>query len=105
MSFESEADAMSQSQTPQHDTVLKSTMPGEHSTQLPRSTIMSSVKQQTKEVWTQKLQYVVLIGDKLKFYSVEPIDDPYFTKDVILPKLTIVYRFQIINLSFTERMV
>lgn len=68
---------MSCNQTPQNDNILKSTMGGhgEYSTQLPRSTVTNSLKQ-SKEVWTQKLQYVVMIGDKLKFYSVEPIDDP-----------------------------
>ena len=37
-----------------------------------------------KEVWTSRLQYVVLQGDKLRFYSVEPILDPTYSREVTI---------------------
>lgn len=50
---------------------------GSH-TDRPRLPQQSFASQETKrtEVWTQKLQFVVLNGDRILFYSAE-VDPPY----------------------------
>jgi hypothetical protein len=50
---------------------------------------------------------VILHGDKLKFHSYEPVDDPQYAKDVRIYSVSLklfVKRYRIMCLSFTEKM-